>query len=223
MSITPGRQHVASPLLLSFAAFLIAAPAVAFSQTDRGAPASPAYSGRFDSGQGCLWRVPSTGRHLNSDQPCVAARMPADSYSDNSPFGPGWHCIRGSRAVGNTCARIILPPSEYSVSNLAGRVCDRDFRPSGTTSGAMPVPPLNQSLAHAGDEKKCDRRFARRGGICTPLEVYAYAQRDSQDNYGKCAPGFEEQHLAACNARRALDRSGAILLLLFGALQSPQK
>jgi hypothetical protein len=223
MSRTPGRQHGASPLLLSFAAFLIAAPNVAFSQTDRGAPAGAAYFGRFDSGRGCLWRVRSTGGHLNTDQPCVAGRMPADSYADNSSFGPGWHCIRGSRAVGNTCARIILPPSEYSVSNLAGRVCDRDFRPSGTTSGALPVPPLNRTLAHAGDEQKCERRFTRRGGICMPPPVYASAQRDSQDNDGKCAAGFDEQHLAACNARRTLPRSGAILFLLFGALQSPQR
>ena len=222
MSITPGRQHVASPLLLSFAAFLIAAPAVVFSQTDAGALSSPALSSRFGSGQGCLWRVRSTGRHLNTDQPCVAAKVPADAYADNSSFGPGWRCVRGYREVGNTCARIILPPSEYSLSNVAGRVCDRDFRPSGATSGAMPVP-LNRLLAHAGDDQKCERRFTRRGGICMPTQVYASAQRDSQDNDGKCAPGFDEQHLAACNARRALDRSGAILLLLFGALQSPQK
>ncbi len=221
MSITPSRQHLASPLLLSFAAFLIAAPAVTLSQTDASVRLSPAYSSRFDSGQACLWPVRNTTRHLNTDQRCVGAKVPANAYADNSSFGPGWRCTLDYREVGNTCARIILSLTEYSVSNVAGRVCDRDFRPSGATSVAMHVTPPNRLLAHAGDDQKCERRFTKRGGICMPLQVNA--QRNLKDNDWKCTPGFDEQHSAACNAGGTLARSGAILFLLFGALQSPQR
>ena len=54
--------------------------------------------------------------------------MPENAYFFDRSYGPGWKCLRGYRAEGEACVKIVLPPNTHLDQSGNDWECDAPAR-----------------------------------------------------------------------------------------------